>query len=355
MGMKKIIVCLSLFVCVFLFKNYNCNASKPVYVFYHMFTGEHLYTSNLKEAQKIDSYYYNWNWEGYAFAESENKEIPVYRLYNKYNGKHYYTKSIKERNKLNRIGWQNDFNGSPAFYQSKNGDNVYKLYNKNNGEHYYTTKNGERNKLIGLGWRNEGVAWKTNLKYSNPPTRDLYGNSLYVRGSYAYYNAERRIKWDIDNRYAVFSIKKNYDENKANVLFKKFGMQVLGKNNNLLYVKTPIADDDKWRYQFYDVGLNIKYGIGLWYQPQAIGFGYKSTNGTLQVFNNTNNRLDGPIKNDKELLDKIKNTKYDTYLIELMLKDGAVIELVYFSLDKSIGIHTPEEKIVKTYRLGGYY
>ena len=133
-----------------------------IYRVYNRNTGEHLFTANYKEAEKLTQK--SWVYEGGAFCGFKQEvkgSYPVYRVYNPNakGGDHHYTKSIGEVNKLVKLGWKKDNKGKPLFY-TKGDVKVYKLYNKKTGRHHYTKNSGEYKKLCKNSWIGEGTAWQ---------------------------------------------------------------------------------------------------------------------------------------------------------------------------------------------------
>lgn len=131
----------------------------PQYRMYNVYTGEHFYTQNETERNKLIEA--GWNYEGYAWmaAGAGNNAAPVYRLYNRNTGDHHYTTSAGERDALVRVGWRYEQVG---WYSDPNqGIPVYRLYNSHakTGTHHYTIQAGERDSLRKAGWKYEGVAW----------------------------------------------------------------------------------------------------------------------------------------------------------------------------------------------------
>lgn len=66
-------------------------------------------------------------------AEAATNEM--YRLYNPNSGEHFYTANTVERDKVKKAGWKYEGIGwnAPA-----SGDPVYRLYNPNAGDHHYS-------------------------------------------------------------------------------------------------------------------------------------------------------------------------------------------------------------------------
>ena len=136
-----------------------------IYRLYNKNTGEHLFTSSIKERVKLTNKGWQdekWSFEAYTSNKTEGLK-PVYRVYNPNakGGDHHYTKSEGEMKKLIKKGWKADFKGKPVFY-CKGDKTTYKLYDKKSGRHHYTPKKAEADKLEKLGWKNEGVAWEVS-------------------------------------------------------------------------------------------------------------------------------------------------------------------------------------------------
>lgn len=94
----------------------------------------------------------------------------MYRLYNPNSGEHFYTSSLKEAKDIVEVGWRWEGVGWVA---PGSGDEVYRLYNPNAGDHHYTLSKEERDNLILLGWIDEGVGWHSGgdnqvLRQYNP-------------------------------------------------------------------------------------------------------------------------------------------------------------------------------------------
>lgn len=97
-----------------------------------------------------------WRGEGIAWSSPATGGVPVYRLYNPYSGQHLYTKDLRERENNEKLGWQYEF---IAFQADVDGSPVFRLYNPNDGLHHFTQDVTELRALVALGWIDEGTAW----------------------------------------------------------------------------------------------------------------------------------------------------------------------------------------------------
>ena len=147
-----------------------------VYRLYNRWSGEHLFTIDINEAQSLKGY--GWTFEGPVFTEYSDTDNPddpwaedsereaVYRLYNRYNGDHFYTASLDEAAALmapDPNGWVSD---GVAFWAPKTSSvPVYRLWNPymtaagGAGSHLWTTSKAEVDTLTPTGWRFEGTSW----------------------------------------------------------------------------------------------------------------------------------------------------------------------------------------------------
>jgi hypothetical protein len=138
-------------------------AQTSVYRLYNKNSGEHFYTTNIAEKDKLVSL--GWKDEGVGW-ETPGVGNPVYRLYNKNSGEHHYTTNAKERDKLVALTWKDE--GISWYSDKAETVAVYRLYNPNArgqyeaGGHHHTTNLAERDKLVGLGWKDEGVGFYAN-------------------------------------------------------------------------------------------------------------------------------------------------------------------------------------------------
>lgn len=129
-------------------------------------SGEHFYTSNINERNRLVSLY--WNYEGIGWVAPKSGK-PVYRLYNPNAGDHHYTMDIRERNMLMQKGWRYEGVG----WQSGGSVPLYRQYNPNakSGSHNYTTSKSENDFLVRIGWKPEGISW-----YAVPASNNRDGN-----------------------------------------------------------------------------------------------------------------------------------------------------------------------------------
>lgn len=128
--------------------------NKPMYRMYNPNSGEHFYTANAAERNRL--FQAGWNEEGIGWY-APTTGVPVYRLYNPNAGDHHYTASVGERNSLIKAGWRDEGVG----WYSGGRAPLYRQYNPNAkaGSHNYTLSIGENNQLVKAGWRAEGIGW----------------------------------------------------------------------------------------------------------------------------------------------------------------------------------------------------
>ena len=132
---------------------------KPVtmYRLYNPNSGEHFYTGNKDEINKIVAA--GWKNEGVAWKAPKKSKTPVYRLYNPNAGDHHYTMSKSEKENLIKAGWKDE--GIGWYSDDLKRVALYRLYNPNAaaGAHNYTTSKKEADNLVKAGWKYEGLAW----------------------------------------------------------------------------------------------------------------------------------------------------------------------------------------------------
>lgn len=128
-----------------------------MYRLYNPYSGEHLYTKDLKE--QIALVKLGWHDEGVAWLTPTSGD-PIYRLYNPYSSDHHYTMDAKERDSLVKLGWKYEGIG---WYSSSSsiGVPVYRQFNpyEQVGTHNYTLSKTENDTLAQIGWKAEGIAW----------------------------------------------------------------------------------------------------------------------------------------------------------------------------------------------------
>ncbi|MDM8271937.1 hypothetical protein [Thermophilibacter provencensis] len=133
-------------------------SARTMYRLYNKWSGEHLYTADASERDKLVKL--GWTSEGEGWTAPASGD-PVYRLYNPYapQGDHHYTMSKTEYDTLVRAGWKGE--GVAWYSAPKTGTPLYRLFNPyaQSCTHHYTTDAGERDALVKAGWRAEGIAW----------------------------------------------------------------------------------------------------------------------------------------------------------------------------------------------------
>ncbi|MGK0607267.1 GH25 family lysozyme [Enterococcus gilvus] len=132
------------------------STSVAMYRLYNPNSGEHFYTQNASERDKVKRA--GWRYEGVGW-KAPTGGSPVYRLYNPNAGDHFYTLNSYERDNLKRKGWR--YEGIGWYSDAKKAVPLYRAYNPNAraGSHNYTINYNEEKNLIAHGWRNEGIAW----------------------------------------------------------------------------------------------------------------------------------------------------------------------------------------------------
>ncbi|OTO21070.1 MULTISPECIES: hypothetical protein [Enterococcus] len=157
-----------------------------MYRLYNPNSGEHFYTANLTEKNKVQSA--GWRYEGIGWY-APNSGDPVYRLYNPNAGDHHYTVHLFEKNHLVSVGWR--YEGIGWYSDTKKSVPLYRAYNPNAkaGSHNYTVNNNEQQILLRAGWRNEGIAWYGVNKTTTPVPKSKWTVWLTVdKGQDTKYN-----------------------------------------------------------------------------------------------------------------------------------------------------------------------
>lgn len=133
------------------------NATQKMYRLYNANTGEHFYTSNIRERDRLDDL--GWAYEGIGWIAPEKSDKPVYRVYNDNTGDHHYTVSLGEKKYLVSMGWKDE--GIGWYSADSEKIPVYRQYNPNarSGAHNYTISKTENDRLSMLGWQTEGIGW----------------------------------------------------------------------------------------------------------------------------------------------------------------------------------------------------
>ena len=124
---------------------------------YNPNSGEHFYTADDDERDRLVAY--GWNSEGEGWTAPEMSSTPVYRLYNSVAGEHHYTMDAAERDMLIQAGWNDE--GTGWYSDDAQTAALYRDYNPNAfaNNHNYTTNQDEHDYLVSIGWQNEGLAW----------------------------------------------------------------------------------------------------------------------------------------------------------------------------------------------------
>ncbi|MEE0956118.1 MAG: hypothetical protein U0L49_09965 [Eubacterium sp.] len=128
-----------------------------MYRLFYPYTGEHLYTKEVKERDVLMTR--GWNYEGVGWFAPASSKTPVYRMFNKYSGDHHYTMLEKEKNKMVEDGWT--YEGIGWYSDDAKTIPLYRQFNPNVkiGTHNYTTEKVENDHLAQNGWNEEGYAW----------------------------------------------------------------------------------------------------------------------------------------------------------------------------------------------------
>lgn len=137
----------------------NSGGHLTMYRLYNPYTGEHFYTADESERDRIAAV--GWRPEGTGWVAPERSSTPVYRLYNSYvkGGDHHYTTDRAEYDHLVKVGWTGE--GVGWYSDDERGLPLHRLYNPyaRTGTHHYTLDEAERDSVAAAGWRREGVAW----------------------------------------------------------------------------------------------------------------------------------------------------------------------------------------------------
>lgn len=132
-------------------------STQNIYRLYNMCSGEHLYTTNASERDKLVPL--GWFYEGIGWVAPAKSNTPVYRLYNPYSGDHHYTVDSKEYNYLASIGWRQE--GVGWYSDDQKRVPLYRAFNpyEKIGTHHFMAGKGEYDYICKIGWRGEGVGW----------------------------------------------------------------------------------------------------------------------------------------------------------------------------------------------------
>lgn len=166
-----------------------------MYRLYNPNSGEHFYTSNTVEVEKLsgpmgsgggfcgvdsDGQFKcwginrgaGWKLEQNAGWIAPTQGAPVYRLYNRNAGDHHYTLNAAERDMLIKKGWKYEGIG----WHSGGSWPLYRQYNRRarRGTHNYTVSKPENDMLVRLGWKAEGIGWHA----LSPDFADKYAHGI---------------------------------------------------------------------------------------------------------------------------------------------------------------------------------
>lgn len=141
----------------------NSSSSAALYRLYNPWTGEHLFSVDYGEVEKLCPL--GWTFEGIVASVDLASGKPVYRLYNPWTGDHHYTTDLAEVVRNEKIGWKNE---GIAFY-SKGKVGVVSLYNPfaKSFYHHYTADPAEVERMVKDGWKEEGIKWYCSLPANN--------------------------------------------------------------------------------------------------------------------------------------------------------------------------------------------
>lgn len=126
---------------------------RALYRLYNANNGDHVYTLDLDEANKLKRD--GWTYEGVAWTTPETGTA-VARLYK--GGRHMYTSDDVEREALIADGWT--LEKEDAFKTADKGKRVYRMSSKESGHHIWTTSKKEHDALTKSGWYCEGHPFK---------------------------------------------------------------------------------------------------------------------------------------------------------------------------------------------------
>lgn len=148
----------------------NCEGSCiMVHRFYNFLFGNHLYTTNEEERNRVMTYVSTYRYEGRSnFGESlyQVGRVPVHRFYNFNKGFHFYTANQSEATLINDSLYSSFRYEGVAYYSYLTPEvgtvPNHRFYNKINGSHFYTTNQAEAtyvNDSLYNTYKYEGVAW----------------------------------------------------------------------------------------------------------------------------------------------------------------------------------------------------
>lgn len=141
----------------FRFKIIAETEKQAMYRLYNRSTGEHFYTANDTERDKLTAS--GWKYEGIGWYAPQTSSTPVYRMYNPGSGDHHYTTNVNERDMLVKAGWK--YEGIGWYSDDNKAVPLYREFNPRakTGAHNYTSNPSEHKLLVSNGWRDEGIGW----------------------------------------------------------------------------------------------------------------------------------------------------------------------------------------------------
>lgn len=130
----------------------------PVYRFYHVKGGQHHWTTDKKESDRLQSLYKqkraDWRYEGIAFYMPSKSATPVYRLWNPTLGDHLWTTDKAEKDRLVKLTKQRKadwrYEGIGFYSSDAKKVPVYRFFDVKNGYHHWTADKAEKEWLVGL-------------------------------------------------------------------------------------------------------------------------------------------------------------------------------------------------------------
>ena len=145
--------------------------SAPLYRFYNINTGAHLFTRDLTERDRTLNTLPQFRYEGAVFsawASADTGLSPVYRFYNTVTGAHFFTISETEKAQIQATRPEMNLDGV-AYYAAKTAlagtTGLYRFYHRQKGFHFYTTSAAERDSIIAnlsATYNYEGVGYYVN-------------------------------------------------------------------------------------------------------------------------------------------------------------------------------------------------
>lgn len=143
----------------------------PLYRFFNIETGAHLFTKNVSERDTVLNTLPQFRYEGPVFSAWNATSAglaPVYRFYNTRSGAHFYTISESEKNNLLATApWMN-LDGV-AYFASPTAQAgttpLYRFFHRQRGFHFYTASSAERDSIVAnlpTVYQYEGVGYHVN-------------------------------------------------------------------------------------------------------------------------------------------------------------------------------------------------